>query len=237
MFKESRESAPVRILLASRNVATIEFLCQQTHCLSMHMETACDLGSAMRKLCQSKFEGLIVDFELGDDGLRLLGRLSGLTSNRRAVSFAIVTDERQAASAFQAPATFVLQRPFDTPVVVRTLRAARPMMFRERRRDYRYPIEVRMLIRAEGSEFVGSSVNISETGIALSSPSPLKIGARVQLHVELPRMAQPLVVTGEVCWSDEDGRSGIHFLELHAKTLEQLQLWLSERMSELVPGW
>src|SRR5712692_6904741 len=150
MFKESRESAPVRILLASRNVATIEFLCQQTHCLSMYMETACDLGSAMRKLCQSKFEGLIVDFELGDDGLRLLGRLSGLTSNRRAVSFAIVTDERQAASAFQAPATFVLQRPFDTPVVVRTLRAARPMMFRERRRDYRYPIEVRMLIRAEG---------------------------------------------------------------------------------------
>jgi hypothetical protein len=94
-----------------------------------------------------------------------------------------------------------------------------------------------MLIRAEGSEFVGSSVNISETGIALSSPSPLKIGARVQLQVELPRMAQPLVVSGAVCWSDEHGRSGIHFLELHAKTLEQLQLWLSERMSELVPGW
>src|SRR5260370_21272276 len=97
MFKESRESAPVRILLASRNVATIEFLCQQTHCLSMYMETACDLGSAMRKLCHSKFEGLIVDFELGDDGLRLLGRLSSLPSNRRAVSFASAPYKHHAA--------------------------------------------------------------------------------------------------------------------------------------------
>src|SRR6266851_7327684 len=102
MSKEPRDSAPVRFLLASRNIETIDFLCQQTRLLSMHVETACDVASAMRKLCHSKFEGLIVDFELGDDGLRLLGRLSGLTSNRRAVSFAIVTDERQAASAFQA---------------------------------------------------------------------------------------------------------------------------------------
>ncbi len=90
MSKEPRESAPVRILLASRNIETIEFLCQQTGLLSMHVETACDVASAMRKLCHSKFEGLIVDFEFGDGGVRLLGNLPGLTSNRRAIAFAIV---------------------------------------------------------------------------------------------------------------------------------------------------
>jgi PilZ domain-containing protein len=237
MFKEPRESAPVRILLASRNIETIEFLCQQTHRLSMHVETACDADSAMRKLCHSKFEGLIVDFEFGADGLRLLGNLPGLTSNRRAISFAIVADESDAAIAFRAHTTFVFQRPLAIAAVARTFRAAQPMMFRERRRDYRYPIEARTFISSDGSEFLSSSVNLSETGIALNSPSPLKVGAQVQLRIELPRMAEPLVVSGEVCWSDTNGRAGIHFLELRTKTLERLQQWLSERMSELVPGW
>lgn len=237
MLRDSRESAPVRVLLASRHIPTIEFLCQQTHLLSMHVETACDVASAMRKLCHSKFEGLIADFELGAEGVRLLGNLPGLTSNRRAISFAIIDDESQAATAFRVHATFALQRPFSSPAVARTFRAARPMMFRERRRDYRYPIEARTFITAHGSEFLGNSVNISETGIALNSPTSLTIGGQVQLRIELPKLPEPLLVIGEVCWSEADGRSGIHFLELHAKTLEQLQLWLSERMSELVPGW
>ncbi len=213
MSKEPRESAPVRVLLASRNIETIDFLCQQTRLLSMHVETACDVASAMRKLCHSKFEGLIVDFEFGDDGLRLLGNLPGLTSNRRAISFAIVADESNAALAFRAHATFAFQRPFSIAAVARTFRAAQPMMFRERRRDYRYPIEARTFISSDDSEFLGNSVNL------------------------LPRMEEPLVVSGEVCWSDTNGRAGIQFLELPIKTLERLQLWLSERMSELVPGW
>ncbi|SRR6266702_6597351 len=237
MSKEPRESAPVRVLLASRNIETIDFLCQQTRLLSMHVETACDVASAMRKLCHSKFEGLIVDFEFGDDGLRLLGNLPGLTSNRRAISFAIVADESNAALAFRAHATFAFQRPFSIAAVARTFRAAQPMMFRERRRDYRYPIEARTFISSDDSEFLGNSVNLSETGIALNSPSQLKVGAQLQLRIELPRMEEPLVVSGEVCWSDTNGRAGIQFLELPIKTLERLQLWLSERMSELVPGW
>jgi hypothetical protein len=191
----------------------------------------------MRKLCHSKFEGFIVDFEMGNEGVRLLASLPGLTSNRRAISFAVVDDESQSAAAFQVNATFVLQRPLSAAAVTRTFRAARSMMFRERRRDYRYPIEVRTFITSDGQEFLGNSVNISETGIALSAPSTLRIGARVQLRIELPRMIDPLLVPGEVCWSETDGRAGIHFLELPAKTLEQLQTWLSERMSELVPGW
>ena len=237
MLKEPRESAPVRLLLASRHIPAIEFLCQQTHRLSMHVETACDVASAMRKLCHSKFEGLIVDFELGDEGVRLLGSLSGLTSNRRAISFAIVNDENQSAAAFQAHATFVLQRPFSNTGIERTFRAARPMMFRERRRDYRYPIEVRTFIASGGSEFLGNSVNICETGIAVTSPTALKTGTQVRLRIELPKMAEPLMVTGEVCWCDADGRTGIHFLEVPTPTLDELQLWLHERMSELVPGW
>jgi len=115
------------------------------------------------------------------------------------------------------------------------LRASYPLMFRERRRDYRYPIEMRTIIKLDNSELPASSINISETGIAVYSPTPLNIGAKVHLRLDLPCMAESLNMSGEVRWTDPQGRAGISFIEVPAALLERLQLWLSERMSELVP--
>ena len=233
----SRESAPVRVLLVSRDLSTIEFLCQHTQLLSMHVETSCDVASAMRKLCHDKFEGVMIDFELGNEALYLLGSLRGLTCNHRAIASAVVDTEVDAKAA-QAQSNFVLRRPFAVPDVVRTLRASYPLMFRERRRDYRYPIEVRTFIKeGSNSEFSGVSTNISETGIAIKSPAPLTVGTTVQLCLDLPGMPERLKVCSEVCWTNPDGRTGLRFSDLCGSTAERLQLWLTERMSESVPEW
>ena len=231
----SRETAAVRVLLVSRNIQSIEFLCQSMQKLAMHVETACDVESANRKLCHCKFEGVIIDLELGDQGLQLLRKLRSLTSHQHAISFAIVGNEVEAGIECQANATFVLQRPFLSAAVVRTLRASYPMMFRERRRDYRYPIERRTVVKVDGAELTAGSINISETGIAIQSPAPLTIGTRVQLRLDLPGMAESLNLSGEVRWNDPTGRTGIHFLEVPKVLSERLQRWLSDRMTELVP--
>ncbi len=234
----SRESIAVRVLLVSRNIQTIEFLCQQMQQLAIHVETSCDSESATRKLCRGKFEGVVIDLEAGDEALQLLKKLRDLTSHRHAISYAITETEEQATAAFRAHANFVLLRPFSPPAVLRTLRAAYTMMFRERRRDYRYPIEVRTLVKKEGEpEFFAKSVNISETGMALDSLKQINPGERVHLHIELPGIPEPLMMSGEVCWTNPNGRVGLQFVEVSAKLAERLQLWLSERMAELVPGW
>jgi CheY-like chemotaxis protein/Tfp pilus assembly protein PilZ len=233
-----KESIAVRVLLVSRNIPTIEFLCQQMQQLAIHVETACDAESATRKLCRGKFEGVFVDLEPGDESVQLLKKLRDLTSHRHAISYAITETEEQAGIAFRAHANFVLQRPFSLPSVQRTLRAAYPMMFRERRRDYRYSIEVRTFVKREAAvDFVARSVNISETGMAIDSSAKINVGERVQLRIELPGLPESLVTAAEICWTNENGRAGMRFVEVPAKLAERLQLWLSERMSELVPGW
>ena len=231
----SRDSAAVRILLVSRNIQTIEFLCLNMQKLAMHVETACDVESATRKLCHCKFEGVIIDLELRDEALQLLKKLRDLTSHRHAISFAIVEKEIEAGMDYKAYATFVLRHPFSAPAVISTLRAAYPLMFRERRRDYRYPVEMRTLVRFDYTELAASSINISETGMAIHSSNRLTIGTRVQLRLDLPGVAESLNLSGEVRWIDPKGRAGIHFLEVSGAVSERLQLWLSERMSELVP--
>jgi CheY-like chemotaxis protein len=232
----ANESIAVRVLLVSRNVQSIEFLCEQMRQLAIQVETCCDTQSATQRLCRAKFEGIVVDLEFGQQGLQLLDKLRGLTSHRHAISYAVVETEEHASAAFHAHANFVLKRPFVVASVLRTLRAAYPMMFRERRRGYRHSIEVRTLVQREGSqEFWTNSVNISETGIAIHSSTLLSVGETVRLRIELPELAEPALITGEICWNT-NGRAGMRFVDLPAK-LEPLQLWLSERMSELVPGW
>jgi RecA/RadA recombinase len=74
----------------------------------MHVETACDVDSATRKLCHCKFEGVMIDLELGAEALQLLKKLRDLTSHKHAISFAIVGNQVQAGIESQANATFVL---------------------------------------------------------------------------------------------------------------------------------
>src|SRR5690349_24726002 len=125
----ARESIAVRVLLVSRNVQTIEFLCGQMQQLAIHVDTCCDTQSATKRLCRAKFEGVVVDLEFGELGLQLLEKIRELTSHRYAISYAIAETEEQAAAAFRSHANFVLRCPLFASSVLRTFRAAYPMMF------------------------------------------------------------------------------------------------------------
>jgi c-di-GMP-binding flagellar brake protein YcgR len=108
------------------------------------------------------------------------------------------------------------------------------MMFRERRRYYRYPIAVPTFARTkDGSEFEATSINVSETGMCIQTSRPLASGEQLRLRIELPSLSEPFTTSGEVCWVDVNGRVGIRFSNVRQVT-ERLQHWLSERMSELV---
>jgi len=85
-------------------------------------------------------------------------------------------------------------------------------------------------------EFQAISVNISEAGIAINSPVPLKVGDKLQLRLHLPGKTKVMTMAGEICWADTTGRAGIQFLRLAKETAEQLQCWLSERLEELMLG-
>ncbi|HEY8672018.1 MAG TPA: PilZ domain-containing protein [Terriglobales bacterium] len=230
-----RDSAAVRVLVVSANIATIELLCEHTRQTGMHVEISCNTESATSKLCRSKFEGLIVDFELSE-GARLLRKMRELTSHKNAISLAIANHESDMPGAMRTDANFVLNHPLSSSSVARVLRASYPLMFRERQRYYRYPIEVRTLIRVgTGPEFPGQSINISESGVAIHSPSPLKTSVPISLRLDLPGLVGSLEFSGEVQWSDELGRTGIRFTDTPTELSERLRFWISAQMNRMVP--
>jgi CheY-like chemotaxis protein len=226
----------VRVLLVSGDIQTIDTLCHFMEQMAMHVEVCSDMGSATRKLCHGKFEAVVVDFKDPAEALELIKKPRQMTSHKGTVVLAILNGSNEMPDAFRAGANFALVRPLHPAILTRTLRAAYPLMVRERRRYYRYPVQIPVhLSSISRPEFTATSVDVSEGGMALASSVPLQVGERVNLKLTLPGMENTARISGEVCWTDNAGRMGLEFVQVPATVVERLQSWIADRLEECQP--
>jgi DNA-binding response OmpR family regulator len=228
---------PVKVLLVSQDLQTIETLCQFMEQAGMYVEVCSDSTSATRKLCHSKFEGVAIDFKTRTQALELLTKLHKMTAHGGAVVLAILDKNGDVPSTFRSGANFILERPFASKILVPTLKVSYSLMLQERRRYFRCPVQIPVHLSSTGSrsEFAATSVNISERGMALAAAVALRVGERIQAKMVLPGTNHSVPVSGEVCWSDENGRIGIRFTQVSADVTDLLRSWLSDRLEESVP--
>jgi CheY-like chemotaxis protein len=226
----------VRVLLVSGDIQTIDTLCHFMERMAMHVEVCLDMGSATRKLCRGKFEAVVVDFKNPAETLDLIKKPREMTSHKGAVVLAILNSSDEMPDAFRAGANFALVRPLLTPILMRTLRAAYPLMVQERRRYYRCPVQIPIHISGVSrAEFLATSVNVSEGGMALTTSVPLQVGEKITLKLTLPGAGGTATIGSEVCWTDNAGRVGLVFVQVSAIVVEQLQTWLADRLAECQP--
>ena len=223
----------VRVLLVSGDIQTIDTLCEFMGKMAMHVEVCSDFASATRKLCHSKFEALIVDFKERAEALELLKKSRQMTSHKASIVLAILNSNDEMPGAFRAGASFVLVKPLSPTVLMRTLRVSYPLMVSEKRRHFRCPVKIPVYVSISSRpEFMATSVNISEVGIALSNTAGLQVGDRVALRLSLPHTQAAAKIGAEVCWCDPAGFSGMEFVQVPASVKEQLGSWLSARLNE-----
>lgn len=226
----------VRVLLVSNDIQTIDTLCHYMGKMAMHVVVCSDFAFATRKLCHSKFEAIVVDFKERAEALALLATSRQMTSHKGSVVLAILNSNDEMPAAFQAGASFVLVKPIHPTVLARTLKVSYPLMVSDRRRSFRCPVRVPVYV-AIGTrpEYVATSANISEVGIALTNSPPLQVGDKLALRLTLPSTHAAIRIDAEVAWKDEEGKSGLQFAQVTAPVKEQLVSWLAERLEEHLP--
>jgi hypothetical protein len=209
-------------------------LCPVMGTAGMHVEVCSDMTSATRKLCRSKFEGVAIDFRERTQALEMLSKLHNMTSHRGAVVLAILDRNEDIPSTFRSGANFILERPFVSRLLVATLRASYSLMLQERRRYFRCTVEIPVHVSIPGSneEFLATSANVSERGIALNTQFPLRVSGKLHLRMGLPGTRESATMIGEVCWSNGNGRAGIHFIRVSPDVTELLRSWLFDRLQE-----
>jgi ethanolamine utilization microcompartment shell protein EutS len=187
-------------------------------------------------LAEHKFEAVIVDLGIGDSASAAIGHVRSSPSNKTAVTFAIVNDHDKVHSAFEDGFRFVVPRPLSEGAIDKILKAAFGLIVRERRRYFRYSVNLPLIVKREdGSPIQCCTVNISEGGLAITTPVPMKQGFRGAAEFSLPNTDLHFNTESQVCWCREDGQAGLRFLTFASGQHAQLQEWLSRRLEENLP--
>jgi len=220
-------------LLVSRDAEVVRVLRPTLEKLAIEVEVCRGARSGNEILLSEKFDAVIVDCDDLHDGLQVLENLRRGTSNRNSVAFALVNGSTSTQKAFQLGANFVLPKPVSALNAMRCFGAAVGFMVRERRRYFRYPVEMPVtVVFGEGQELKCTATNISDGGIAISFQGKIPKGGVSKVVFELPGTATPMEPKAQIAWADGTGRAGLRFTDL-AKSRQPLEQWLNEQFERL----
>lgn len=223
-------------LVICEDAVAVEQLSASLQQFAISLRVCPDIDEASELLDTRKFEAVIVDLVLGYNAMRLLQHVHNSPSNRTAVTFAITSSREEAALALQRGAHFLLERPLNAESLNNTVRAAYGSILRERRRYFRCPITVPVLVRPSGRpQLPAQMLNISERGVALKTAVQLPVGSEATLQFVLPDLTAPITAEAKVCWSNEQGHAGFQFMAISAEASGKLNAWLAKRLEEQLP--
>lgn len=226
-------------MLITRDAEVVRLLERVMRELGISLLSTEELDEAADLLERRKFDGLIVDCEGLPGSRALLHGLRRGSSNRTVVVFALASRAVSMREMFDLGSNFALEKPLTEAAVMRSMRAARPLLVRERRRYYRCNLETQVSVETNGRPRSFTSMNLSEGGLALRSAPGLAAGTAVKVNFSLPEGGAAIVAKGEVMWARGDGPVGLRLAEMSDASRLLLCEWLArglEQEERFVPG-
>jgi CheY-like chemotaxis protein len=219
-------------IVLCRDADVLEILLPIIQNAGIQMHLCHDLREATALLSQLKFDAIIVDCEAPPDGITILEDVRKHAANRNAITLAIAENPLLIQAAQQTGVSFVLQKPIRKDMTKRTISAAKSLMISERRRFFRYPVELPVQLKSAKEELLGKTINLSESGVAVRTSRQMEPGWAVTLQFELPPRQLLMKIKAEIVWSDATLRAGLRFLHIPQKSQAGLQDWLKEKFEQ-----
>ena len=197
--------------------------------LGMVAEQTPSITRGLELLESRHFDAIILDYRADQSSDKFLVQLRQSTKNRASTLIAIVDSEFNARPIFGLGANFVLYRPLASERTRISLRAARGLMRRERRRAPRTPISSAANVAYPGApDLCAVLSDISDGGTAIHIANRLPAACKVYFEFALPGQQQPVRLSGEVAWQDASGRTGIRFLDVPQSSRQLIETWLEK---------
>ena len=220
-------------LLVCVDGAAAEVLRRVLNELNIKVEACPDVARATIRLAQDRFDVVIIDCDSQAEVTTLLRetRLSRLNDSTLAV--AVVHGQENIREMFSLGVNFVLYKPVSYERALSSLRAARAVMRKEKRKNTRAAVHTHATIDyANVSQEKATLVDLGEDGMAVQFGKKLPPVSKVYFQFRLPGQAAAVRLSGQVVWQDWNGRAGIQFADV-PKTSRKL---LSEFLSTARPA-
>src|SRR5271165_3853529 len=223
-------------LLISQDAALLAVLRPALEKISVSLEVCAEPRAGHALMAKRKFDAVIIDCDDLQNGIQLLKSLRQTHSNSRSVAFLVVNGKTTTQEAFASGANFVLQKPLTPLHASRCFNAALNFMVRERRRYFRYRLEMPVRITLpHNQDMTATATNLSEGGMAIRAQGKLPKESQLQIRFTLPATNISLELNGQVAWADGTGDVGIRFIEVPQSSQYQLDKWLTDRIQGEMP--
>ncbi len=214
-------------LLVSTDDSASEILGRVLPGYGIAVERFSDLGTAIDRCHQQKFDTVIVDFEDPKSAAEVVQESRRLSSGNPTVTVALVADRGGARDILSGGAHFVLYKPLSEQKARAGLRAVAALLNRERRRSHRVPVQAPVeLILHDNRPADGILLDLSETGMEVLTAEPQASGALLHFRFQLTDGSVTLHAHGQVAWANPNGQTGVHFLDLDDRSKTQLKAWV-----------
>jgi CheY-like chemotaxis protein len=181
--------------------------------------------AALDYLNRRKIDAVFVDLEV-PGALGLIESIRKGSSNSNTVIFVCLTSSAENTLALNVGANFLLRTPLHSAAVELHIVAAKQLLVRERRRYFRHPVKLSVLLREGEVEQIARMTNLSEAGMAVHTVKPLRHSCVVHFAFEFS-VGVRVSGRGRVAWTNKEGIAGIALQTFHGKGREHLEAWLT----------
>jgi CheY-like chemotaxis protein len=218
----------LKSLIVCADDSALQTLCKIFEALGIQVDVCDSTADALAHLAQMRYDSVVFDCHNELQALDTLRHMRTCARNSSALAIAIAGSHNNVRQMFALGINFVLYKPISEDRAWSSLRAARSLMQRERRRSGRIAVHASVALDYANVENTPATlIDLSEEGGAIQSEKKLPPDCRVYFQFALPGHASLVRLSGEVVWQDASGRVGMRFVNVPTASRKVLRNWLA----------
>lgn len=218
-------------LLVCADKSAAEVLRRVLEELSIRVESCPEFARAAIRLAQERFDVVIVDGESNTEVIALLRdtRLSRI--NDATLAIAVVSGQESIREMFSLGVNFVLYKPVAYDRALSSLRAARAVMRKEKRKSARTPVHTHATVDyANVQQEKATLVDLAQDGMQVRFGKKIPPTGKVYFQFKLPSQSTTVRLSGQLIWQDWNGRAGVQFVDVPKTSRRLLTDFLSANL-------
>ena len=173
-----------------------------------------------------------MDGDSTKDVTRLLKETRSSRLNETTLAIAVVSSQESIRELFSLGVSFVLYKPVAYERALSSLRAARAVMRKEKRKKSRAPVHAQALVDYANVEREKATlIDLAADGMAVSFGKKLPPTSKVYFQFTLPGQKSPIRLSGQVVWQEWNGRAGVQFADVPKSSRRLLDEFLAANVS------
>jgi len=200
--------------------------------LCIRVESCPDFGRAALRLAQDRFDAVIVDGESNQEVITLLRDTRLSRMNDATLAIALVSGQESIREMFSLGVNFVLYKPVAHARAMSSLRAARAVMRKEKRKNARATVHAHATVDyADVLQEKATLVDVAQDGMSVRFGKKLPPVGKVYFQFQLPGQSASVRLSGQLIWQDWNGRAGIQYVDVPKASRRMLTEFLSANLT------